>query len=76
MNCDAKIFSRLITARVERVIDKLCSPEQLAYIKGRNISEGNRIIEFMSEYMSRGNCGFIVSYDFQKAFDSVDHDFI
>jgi hypothetical protein len=76
INCDTKIFSRLITARLEAVISKLCSPEQLAYIKGRSISEGNRTINYLIEYMSNGNEGLAVSFDFRSAFDSVDHGFI
>jgi hypothetical protein len=76
INCDTKILSRLITARLEQVITKLISSEQLAYIKGRTIMEGNRIIDYLIEYMSKGKDGFIVSWDMQKAFDSCDHDFI
>ncbi len=77
MNCDAKIFSRLITARVEEVIVDLCSEEQLAYIKERNIAEGNRIIEFLIRYMEKERKeGYIVGFDFEKAFDSISHEFI
>ena len=77
MNCDAKIFSRLITARLESVICNLCSEEQLAYVKGRNITEGNRVIDYMINYMEQSNKeGYVVGFDFEKAFDSVSHEFI
>ena len=77
MNCDAKIFSRLITGRLESVICNLCSEEQLAYVKGRNITEGNRVIDYMINYMEQSNKeGYVVGFDFEKAFDSVSHEFI
>ena len=76
LNVDTKIFSRLITARVEKHIGKLVSNEQLAYVKGRNIMEGNRTIEFMTEHLSKTANGAIVCFDFEKAYDSIDHQFI
>ena len=77
MNVDAKIFSRLITARVEEVISDLCGEEQLAYIKNRNIMEGNRIIDYVITHLEMNQKeGFIVGFDFEKAFDSISHDFI
>ena len=77
MNCDAKIFSRLITARLEEVISDLCSVEQLAYIKERNIMEGNRLIDYLISYMEQsGEEGYIMGFDFEKAFDSISHDFL
>ena len=77
MNCDAKIFSRLITRRLESVICNLCSEEQLAYVKRKNITEGNRVIDYMINYMEQSNReGYVVGFDFEKAFDSVSHEFI
>ncbi len=77
MNVDAKIFSRLITARLETVITPLCSEEQLAYIKNRNITEGVRLLDFSIEHIERlKKQGYIVGFDFEKAFDSIDHNFI
>ena len=77
MNCDAKIFSRLVTARLEEVVSSLCSEEQLAYIKERNIMEGNRLIDYLIDHMElSGSEGFIVGFDFEKAFDSISHEFL
>ena len=77
INVDTKILSRLITARLEEVIVKICSKEQLAYIKGRNITEGIRMIDFsISEKERKNDEGFIVGFDFEKAFDFISHDYI
>ena len=77
MNVDAKILSRLITARLEEIIPKICSAEQLAYVKNRNISEGIRLIDFsIWEKERRKEEGYILGFDMEKAFDSISHKYI
>ncbi len=77
MNVDSKIFSRTITARLEKVLGSLCSEEQLAFVKGRNIVEGIRLIDYAITSREQENKqGYIVAFDFEKAFDSINHDYI
>ena len=50
--------------------------DQVGYIKGRNIGEAVRLVDDMFfESLSQNN-GYVVAADFEKAFDSVDHDFL
>ena len=77
LNVDIKNLSRLMTHRIEKTISNLIGPQQLAFIKGRNISEGNRLIEYVQNFCNVQNTpGFIVAIDFAKAFDSVDHEYL
>ena len=51
--------------------------DQTAYVKGRNIGESIRLIDDLMSYAEDENLdGLIFATDIEKAFDSVDHDFI
>ena len=48
-----------------------------AYVKGRNIGESIRLIDDIMSYAEQENLdGLIFADDIEKAFDSVDHNFI
>ena len=77
LNVDAKICSKALAARVIKVIEEIINPDQHAFIKGRKISEAIRNVHDMFYYLTtEQKNGFIASVDFQKAFDSIDHDFL
>ena len=59
------------------VIDKLIHPSQVAYIRNRYIGEGIRTIEGIIEYLRENNLeGYLLSIDFEKAFDSLEWDYL
>ena len=75
LNVDAKICSKALAARVLKVLDEIINPDQHAFIKGRKISEAIRNVHDMFYYLTtEQKNGFIASIDFQKAFDSIDHE--
>jgi endonuclease/exonuclease/phosphatase (EEP) superfamily protein YafD len=77
-NCDHKLITRTYNSRLLRVINQHVTPTQTAYIKGRNISDNLRLLNSavkLSEYAADTN-GIIIALDAQKAFDSVNHEFI
>jgi len=77
INCDVKIFSRLLTARLDIAIGDILSHEQLAFVKNRNIFDGIRYIDYIIDHLEKHNeTGFIASFDMQKAFDSISHEYI
>ena len=77
MNVDAKIASKALAMRVEKIIYKLVYIDQTAYIKGRFIGESVRLIEDLLEYVDQENeDGILFAADIEKAFDSVEHSFI
>jgi hypothetical protein len=45
LNCDYKIISKLLAERLKNVLTKLIHPDQKGFVKGRNISEANRMIQ-------------------------------
>jgi len=63
--------------RLAGLMDKLVSNNQTAFIKGRYILDGAFILhETMHELSSKKMRGVILKIDFEKAYDSVDWDFV
>ena len=76
LNVDYKILSKVLAKRIREVLGEVIHHDQVGYIKDRNIGEAVRVIEDMFFHSMNQNNGFLVAADFEKAFDSVDHDFI
>jgi len=77
-NCDHKLITRSYNSRLLLVIKEYITPTQTAYIKGRNISDNLRMLNSavkLTELEDDLN-GIIIALDAQKAFDSVNHDYI
>ena len=73
LNWDYKIISKLLAERLKNVLTKLIHPDQKGFVKGRNISEANRMIQDIIQYADEENEeGIIVFLDQQKAFDRVE----
>ena len=59
------------------MIDKLISKDQSAYIKGRYIGDNARLILDIFEYCTENNqIGLFLFLDFEKAFDSIEWNFL
>ena len=72
LNTDYKIFSKVISLRIQKVMDILINNLQKGFLKGRNISELIRLIDdSLSTARQTSSPGLMVSIDFQKAFDSI-----
>ncbi|XP_019434024.1 PREDICTED: uncharacterized protein LOC109340748 [Lupinus angustifolius] len=73
-----KIISKLLAARIKKVIHLVISDCQSAFIKGRFIMDGvvvaNEVIDQVKK-KRRGDC-FILKVDFEKAYDSVNWEFL
>jgi exonuclease III len=77
INVDAKLLSRALTERLKKVLPKLISREQLGFMKNRNIHDGNRLIDYFNEYIeAEDKGGWFVALDFEKAFDSISHEYL
>ncbi|GKA17777.1 putative RNA-directed DNA polymerase, eukaryota, reverse transcriptase zinc-binding domain protein [Tanacetum coccineum] len=67
-----KIIAKIIANRLSKVIDKIVSKEQSAFIAGRQILDGPLILSEVIDWFKRINKKmFIFKMDFEKAFDSV-----
>ena len=76
-NTDYKILAFVLVNRLHKVIDRIISNEQTAYIKKRFIGENIRILLDTIEYFERKNDpGVILFIDFEKAYDSIEWEFI
>ena len=70
-------MTKVLAKRLEKVIDKLVHQNQSGFIKDRFIEEGIRFIEDLIEYTDSLNKeGLILQLDFEKAFDSIEWDFL
>ena len=76
-NSDYKIIAFIFAKRLQKVIDKLISKDQSAYIKGRYIGDNARLILDIFEYCTENNQdGILLFFDFEKAFDSIEWNFL
>ena len=73
--CDLKIITKALAIRVATALPYIISDCQMAYVPGRDINFNNRILKFVSQYESLEN-NYLVSFDAEKAFDSVSHDYL
>ena len=77
LNTDYKILAHVLANRLKTVINKLIHTDQNGYIKGRNIGFNIRLIQDVIEYFENDNIeGAVLFLDFQKAFDTVNHNFM
>ena len=76
-NCDYKILAFCLANRIQRVIKSVVNSSQVAYIKGRYIGNNIRLIEDIIDFYDYTNIGgVLMMLDFQKAFDSLEWNFL
>jgi hypothetical protein len=72
-----KIFTKLIEERLTGVAKKIISPNQTALIRGRYIIDGAVMLhEIVHEWSRKKMDGVVLKIDFEKAYDSINWDFI
>ena len=77
INVDVKIGSKAIALRLQTVLPRIIHHNQHAYVKGRTINDAIRTIDDILVYTERyGINGKMLAIDFQKAFDSVNRNFL
>lgn len=76
-NCDIKIITKTLAAKITKEAARIISGTQTAYIKGRQITDNIRMLKAAldANKLEQMN-GIIMALDAQKAFDSLRHDFI
>ena len=77
LNCDAKIYSKMIASRLNHVMQEIVHTDQTGFIRNRYIHEN--LLDLMSiiDYVNYFNMPYIlISYDFKKAFDMVEYRYI
>ena len=77
LNVDYKLATKTIALRVEKILPNLIHPCQSGYVKGRFIGESIRLIADTMHFTKAKNIpGVAVFLDFEKAFDSIEWNFI
>ena len=79
VNVDTKIMSKVIAARVKKVLvlPSIIHYNQTGYVQDRFIGEAIRSIFDIMDFTAKENIpGLLLFIDFQKAFDSVEWEFL
>ena len=72
-----KILSKVLANRIKRVLDKVISKSQNAFVKGRQILDAVLIAnELVDSTMRRKEQGLVCKLDIEKACDSISWDFL
>ena len=76
LNCDYKIFTKILSNRLQPILQELIHDSQYA-LPGRDINEMNNLVRDIIDEMKISNSdSFFVSVDFSKAYDSISHEFL
>ena len=76
-NTDYKIIAFIFAKRLQTILSKVINKNQTAYVKGRYIGENARLILDIFDYCNTNNkAGILLFLDFEKAFDSVEWNFL
>ena len=72
-----KILTKVLANRIKRVMDKVISKSQNAFVEGRQILDAILIAnEIVDSTLRRKECGLICKLDIEKAYDSINWDFL
>nr|GFA07128.1 hypothetical protein [Tanacetum cinerariifolium] len=75
--CMYKVLSKLLASRLSRVISNLISPNQTAFLAGRQMLDGSLIANEIVNFAKKAGMNLLLfKVDFEKAFDSVNWDFL
>ena len=77
LNCSFKIFSKALNNILIKVADRLISPNQTMFIKGRFILESVVTAHEIIHYIHKNKqSGVILKLDYEKAYDRVSWAFL
>lgn len=76
-NTDYKIISFVFARKFQNVLSSISNENRTAYVKGRYIGENAKLILDIFDYCNTENeNGILLFLDFEKAFDSVELNFL
>ena len=70
-------MTKALLKRNEKCLPNLINPDQTRFVKGRYIGKNIRLLSDVMEYLDQNkNSGLLLFVYFEKAFDSLEWDFI
>jgi exonuclease III len=77
LNTDYKIIAKCLASRLKKVLPDIIDHDQTGYLKGRYIGQNIRLLEDLSFFADNKKLpGIILCIDFEKAFDSINWNFM
>ena len=76
LNVDNKIYSKALATRLQKTQQLLICEEQTGFVKGRHLATNIVKILGVIEKCEEGQKGVLISFDFEKAFDTVEWEMI
>ena len=77
LNTDYKLITKMLANRIKKVLPYLINEDQTGYIKGRYIGYNIRKMEDCIQFLNVKKLpGILLSIDFEKAFDSLNWNYI
>jgi exonuclease III len=77
LNTDYKLLAKILASRLQEVLPHIIKQDQTGYLKNRFIGQNIRLLEDITFFTKNEKLpGIIFSIDFEKAFDSVNWDFL
>lgn len=77
LNVDYKILTKVLANRIKSVLPSIINCNQTGYVEGRQINQSIRLIQDVMEYTDKRKlAGMLLFIDFEKAFDSIEWNFI
>ena len=77
LNVDYKILTKILSSRLENVLDQIVHPDQTCSVPGRSIIDNCHLLRDIIEYSNQKNIdGILLSLDQEKAFDRVSHSYL
>ena len=77
LNFDLKMISKSLATRVRKVLSNLVDSRQTAYVNERFIGESGRLTDDVIKVCDiQKISGYLLTVDFEKGFDSLNHKFL
>ena len=77
INSSIKILMKVLATRLSGHMKSLVSDTQSGFIKGRQSSESILVVKEVAHSLQKNKCkGVILKLDFEKAFDTINWDFL
>ena len=77
LNVDYKMLSAVLSNRIKTALSEVISSTQKGFLKGRYIGENTRLVYDVINHLNQNdNTGLLLLVDFEKAFDTIEWEYL